>query len=247
MRSEPVDERSERDLGERGDPPVDVVEDVVGSGRIGCDDAPEASALGREGAGVGILEGDRLVGAQSEMSECEPVEIWFWLGRLDVIAAGEGLEPRQQAETTEVFLAVCVIGIGRERDRPALSGSGVHQGDHTRQDGLGERAPATMVGELFFQFHAIGIGPEGAPRIEGVVGVADAADEQIALERQPVRGVDIGKGVDQRRFRVEDETIEVEDEGARHGGNEEGIRTTAGRNGDAARIFWRQSRGAVAA
>ena len=218
MRGEAVEQRRQRDLGEGTDAPVHVIEDMVGGRGIGCDHAPEPGAFGGERAGVGVFECHRLVGAQAEMAEREAVKIRLGLRSFHVVAAGERVEARQQPEAAEVLLAVCVIGVGGQRDRPALGGSRVHQFDHARQDRLGERAATAVVRELLLEFAAIGVGAEGAPRIKGVVGVAHAADEEIALERQPVGRVHVGERIDQRRFRVEDQTIEVEDEGAWHGG-----------------------------
>ena len=69
---------------------------------------------------------------------------------------------------------------------------------------------------LQFERRAIGVRAEAVPGIEGVIGVADAAQEDGAVEGDAVGGVDLGVGVDERGLGVDDETVEVEDEGADH-------------------------------
>ena len=54
------------------------------------------------------------------------------------------------------------------------------------------------------------------PRIERILGVADAAHECGAIEGHAMRGVNLGVGIDERSFGVDDESVEVEDEGAYH-------------------------------
>ena len=63
---------------------------------------------------------------------------------------------------------------------------------------------------------AVGAFFEGVPGVEGVVGVADGAEELSLVEGHAVRSVDVGIGADEGGFGVEDETVEVEDEGADH-------------------------------
>ncbi len=101
--------------------------------------------------------------------------------------------------------------------RPRLPAPG-DQVDDAGQDGLLAVAGLAEPHLLRLEGRAVGAGPEGAPGVEGVVGVADAAREERTVERNPVRRMDVAVGVDEGGLGVEDQPVEVEDECPDHGG-----------------------------
>ena len=155
--------------------------------------------------------------AQAKAIEHEFVEIGLGLGRRDIFAAGEKTEAVEQAETREVAFAVGVRGIGREGDRESPGLGGVEECDHAREDGEGEVVEAVALAPGRFQGDPVGAFFKGVPRVKGVVGVADRAEKLSFVERHAVRGVDIGVGTNQGGLGIENEAVEVEDEGTDHG------------------------------
>lgn len=189
---------------------------VVGGRRAGADDGVHVGASRGEAAGVRVFEGDGFVAAEAEAVEDEFVEIRLGLGGRDVFATGEECEVVEEAEASEVSVAPRVRGVGREGDRKRASAGGVEEGDDAGQDGLAEHQRVFDGAAFEFESGAIGVRTEAVPRIEGVVGVADAADKRVAVEGHTVIGVNEAVGVDERGLGVEDEAVEVEDEGADH-------------------------------
>lgn len=117
-------------------------------------------------------------------------------------------------------LAVVVLRVRGEADEQARVARFVHEGNHTRKNLQPEIAIAVPGATFDFKGRAVGVRRESAPRIEGVVGVAHGAQEMRFIEMHAVRCVHIGIRADERGFRVEDQSIEIEDEGANHGSRE---------------------------
>lgn len=192
--------------------------EVVVSGRWArAGDGVEVGALGGGGAGVRILEGDGLVAAEAEVVECELVEIGLGLGRGDVLSAGEELETIEQPEAGKVALAVGVHGIRGEGDGQAVVAGGVEERDDAGSDCELEIAQVIAFAAVGFQGSAIGTFFKSVPRIEGVIGVADGAEKVGLVEGDAVGGVDVGVGGDEGGLGVEDQPVEIKDEGADHG------------------------------
>ena len=189
---------------------------VVRGGGTGAGYAPEMRALGGGAAGVRIFESDGFVAAEAEAVENEFVEVGLGLGRGDVFAAGEKMEAREEAKAGEVALAVFVAGVGGEGDGERAVARGVEEGDDAGEDGQGEVALAVEGAALGLEGEGGGAFFKRVPGIEGVIGVADGVEKSGLVEGHAVRGVDIGVCGDEGGLGVEDETVEVEDEGADH-------------------------------
>src|SRR5690348_10273040 len=58
---------------------------------------------------------------------------------------------------------------------------------------------------------------EPVPGIERVIGLSDTANKRRPVKGHAVRSVDLGIGIDQRCFSVEDQSVEIENERANHG------------------------------
>ena len=145
------------------------------------------------------------------------VEVGLGLRGGDFAVAGEKLEAVEQAEASQVAFAVVAFRIGSEGELHAGGARGVHECDDAGQDGLAQRARFVEGEHLFAQRGAVALGAEGRPGVEGILGVADTADEDGAVEGDAVGFVDVAVGLDERGFRVEDQSVEVKDEGADHG------------------------------
>ena len=165
-----------------------------------------------------ILEGDGLKAAQAEFREHEMVEIWRGLGQGGILAAGEKIKAVEQADTGEMFLTMNMGGVRGEGDAQALGTGGVEEGGDAGQHG--EREVATLVEftALNFQGDPVGVAGKGVQRIEGVGAVADRAQEELAVKGHAVFAVHLGVSRDDGGLGVEDEAVEVEDEGLNHAG-----------------------------
>ena len=106
--------------------------------------------------------------------------------------------------------------VGRETDRERERAGGVKEREDARENRLLEHERILDGAAFEFEVGAIGVGAETVPRIKGVVGVAGATQEEIAIEGDAMVGVDEAVGVDEGCLGVEDETVEVEDKGADH-------------------------------
>lgn len=167
---------------------------------------------------MGILEGGAGAGRQAQLIHGEPVDVRFRLGRRHVVSATDDGEAVAQPQAAQVAFDVRMARVGRYAERQSGRAGVVEQGLHARQK------RQTLV-ELFvdrsafgFQLHAVGPLFERMPGVEGIVRVADAAQEEIPVERDGMAPVNGRVGIDQRRFGVDDEAVEVEDESAQHGG-----------------------------
>ena len=189
---------------------------VVRGGGAGTDDGVQVGAFGGDTARGGIFEGDGFVAAEAEAVQDEFVEIGLGLRRRDVFAAGEEMEAVKEAEAGEVGVAPRVRRVGRETDRERERAGGVQEREDARENRLLEHERIFDGAAFEFEVGAIGVGAEAVPRIKGVVGVAGATQEEIAIEGDAMVGVDEAVGVDEGRLGVEDETVEVEDKGADH-------------------------------
>ena len=195
--AEAGDQAGERDLGEGGDAEVGVGEIVVGGGGAGADDGGEVGAFRGEAAGVRILEGDGFMAAEAKAVEDKFVEVGLGFGRGGVFAAGEEGEAVEEAEAGEVAFAVVVAGIGGEAEGKRDGARGVEEGEDAGEHGEGEVVRAIACAALGFEGDAVGALLEGVPGVEGVVGVANGAEEFGFVEGDAVRGVDIGVGADE--------------------------------------------------
>jgi hypothetical protein len=210
-------EARERHLGERSDAEIDVGEIVVGGRRAGSGDAPKVGAFGGDAPSVGVLECDGFVGAEAEVIEDEFVEVGFRFRRRNVFAAGEEREAIKQAEAREMGLDPRVLGIGGDGDREIRAARFVEEGDDAGQ--RSEEFEASFFEELAlgFEVGVDGLWPEGEPWVEGVVDVADSAEEERFVKEDAVGRVHVGVGADEGGLGIEDEAVEVEDKGADHG------------------------------
>lgn len=191
--------------------------EIVVCGRgSGTRDGPEIRAFGGKAAGVGVLEGDGFVAAEAKSVEHEFIEIGLRFRRWDVFAAGEKREAVEEAEAGEVGVAPRVWRVGRETDRETAVAGGVEEGDDAGEDRLAEHQRVFDSATLELEDGVIGVGAEAAPRIKRVVGVADAADERVAIKGHAVIGMDDAVGIDERSFGIENKPVEVEDERANH-------------------------------
>ena len=116
--------------------------------------------------------------------------------------------------------------VGRESDRERERTGVVQEREDARENRLLQHEWIFDGAAFEFEVGAIGVGAEAVPRIKGVVGVAGATQEEIAIEGDAMVGVDEAVGVDEGRLGVEDETVEVEDKSADHaeGGRVERVR-----------------------
>ena len=199
---------------------------MVDGGGAGAGDGVNVGACGGEAAGAGIFEGDGFVSVEAEAVQDKFVKVGFGFGRRDVFAAGEKSEAVKEAEAGEVSVAPRVRRVGRETDRERERAGGVKEREDARKNRLLEHEWIFDGAALEFEIGAISVGAEAVPRIKGVVGVAGAAQEEIAIEGDAMVSVDEAVGVDEGRLGVEDETIEVENKGADHA---EGRRVERGR------------------
>lgn len=189
---------------------------MVDGGGAGARNGVNVGAGRGEAAGAGILEGDGFGSAEAEAVQDEFVEIGFGLGRRDVFAAGEKSEAVKEAEAREVGVAPRVRRVGRETDRERERTGVVQEREDARENRLLEHERIFDGAAFEFEVGAIGVGAEAVPRIKGVVGVAGATQEEIAIEGDAMVGVDEAVGVDEGCLGVEDETVEVEDKSADH-------------------------------
>ncbi len=194
-----------------------MIEIVVRSRGAGSGDGVEAGAFGGDAAGVRVFEGDGFVGAEAEMLEDEFVEIGLGFGRGNVFAAGEEGEAIKEAYTFEVGLDPRVFGVGSDGDVEAGGAGFVEEGDHAGERQEFFEATFFQLLTLGFEIGVDGGGTEGDPGVESEINVADGAEKEGFVEGDLVRGVDVGVGADEGGLGVEDETVEVEDEGADHG------------------------------
>jgi hypothetical protein len=159
----------------------------------------------------------RLVGPESELIDGEPVEVGLRFGRGHILAAGHNAKPAQQSEPAQVFLTMGVSGVGGECDGPPAVARRVHQGNDPGQHGLGEDADAFVELQLSLEVAPVLVWTERPPWVEGVLGVTDAPQEEIAVKGPFMGRVHVGESVDQRRLRVENESVKIKNEGAEHG------------------------------
>ena len=193
---------------------------VVRGGGAWAGDGVDVSAFGGEAAGVRIFEGYGFVAAEAKAVEDEFVEVGFGFGGRDVFAAGDEGEAIKDAEAGEVGVAPRVRGVGGEGDGKIKSAGGVEERDDTGENGLLKHQRVFDGAALEFEGGAIRVGTEAVPRIERVIGVTGATEEEVTIEGHSVVGVNNPVGVDEWSLGVENEAVEVEDKGANHlGGN----------------------------
>lgn len=190
---------------------------MVGGAAVGDADDVEAGAFGGEGAGGGIFEGDRFVAAEAELVEDALVEVGRGFRRGGVAAAGEEFEMMKKVEPREVGLDPFVFRVRGEADAELAGAGGVEEFGDAGENGLLEEQTVFVDAALELEGRAIGAWAETVPRIERVVGVADAADEKRFVEGHAMGEVNEAVGFDERPLGVDDEAVEVEDEGANHG------------------------------
>ena len=70
----------------------------------------------------------------------------------------------------------------------------------------------------------VGAGAEGTPRVEGEIDVPDRVEKFATIEGLPVCRMHVAVGVDERRLRVEDQPVEIENERANHAPDENDTR-----------------------
>lgn len=194
---------------------------VVGGGLVGDSDDVAIGALGGEGAGVRIFEGDGFMATEAEAIEDEFVEVGLGFGRGGVFAAGEEIEMREQAEALQVRVDPGVLGVGGETDVEAGGAGGGEEIEDAGENGLAEETGVLGGAAFELEGGAVRVRREAVPGVEAIGRDADAADEKGAVEGDLMARVDFGVGVDEGGLGVEDETVEVEDEGADHAMEEE--------------------------
>ncbi len=107
-----------------------------------------------------------------------------------------------------------VAGIGGKAQAQSCGARLVHERDDPGQDGKAAVALPVPLAPLDFQRRPIGTLFKRMPRIEGEVGMPDAANEQAPLKGDAVGRVDFRVGVYHGRLGVEDQSVEVKNQGA---------------------------------
>ena len=207
----------EADIGERVGAEVDVSEVVMRGGLVRHGDGPELGAFRGEGAGVGIFERDRFGSAESKAVKDEMIKVGFRFRGRRVLATGEKLEVLEESETLQMRFDPGMLRVGGEADMDARGASGGKQGFYSRENGLAVQDLVLVGAALEFERGAVGMRAEAVPRVEGVFGVSHAAHESRAIEVHAVAGVHFPVGINERSFGIDDQTVEVKDEGANHG------------------------------
>jgi len=156
------------------------------------------------------------VAAEAEVFEDQFVEVGLRFRCAHIFAAGDKGEAVEQAEAVEVRFDPRVFGVGGDRDGQVGGARLIEEGDHTGERSEEFEAASFDVLALGFQGDTVVVGREIGPWVEGEIGVADGAEEARMVERHAMGVVNIGVGPDEGRLGVEDETVEVEDEGAEH-------------------------------
>lgn len=111
-----------------------------------------------------------------------------------------------------------VMGVGRQAHADAGRAGSVEQRENPGEHGLSQHQ-LVLAGPTFqLERGPIGVLAEPVPRIERVIGVPHAPEKQRPIERHAVSHVHFTIRVDQRRFGVENQPIEIENDRANHVG-----------------------------
>src|SRR5688500_9892773 len=133
-----------------------------------------------------------------------------------VPAAGDEVKSIDQPEARQVRIDPVVLRVGSDPDAQARSARVIKQLEYAWKDRLAQHQLVLARTSIQFQRRSIGVLTEAVPRIERVVGVAHTPKKQPAIKRHAMARVNLSVGVDQWRFGVEDETIEIKNERADH-------------------------------
>lgn len=164
----------------------------------------------------GILEGNRFIASEGEFLDYGSIEMRLWFSVRDVFDTAKVVEMIEQPKTREMAFDVNVIGIGGESDFQAqLSRLLQVIGDAGQHGLLGKYL--TFYGiQLAFESSAVSGGTKRGPRVEVEVDAADSFVSELPGKDFVGALVNDFTGIDQRRFRVENQTIEIKHKRANH-------------------------------
>lgn len=184
---------------------------------VGHDDDAQSGAVGGDVTGHGILEGDGVGSVYAKTSQSGEIDVGLGFADGDIVTAGDEIEKLQHVAMGEVTLDVGVRGVGGETDAQAGVAGGIEQVERTGQRRRGKGQGACRGTVTLFEHGAIGVRGISGPVIVHDIGVTDDVVELITVDGDAVLGVELHPGVDQHRFGVHQQSVEIEYERAQHG------------------------------
>ncbi len=193
---------------------------VVVRARVGHDHDFEARGVGGGVAGGGVFEGHDMCGRDPEGGAGGEVNVWRRFGIRYIIATESGLKVGGQSQPREVSIDVVMVRIGGDGQGQSKGAGVLQEFDHAGENGLVADDFILVPLKRGFELAGISVWTEGGPRVESDVGVADDMLTRPHVELESRVDMDLRPRLHQGGLGIENQTVEIEDEGTNHGGVE---------------------------